>query len=216
MLQALICRALFPKVLRVVVSRISAFRDYSVFFTEDSDLVGCFVQTWYEDSLFSVCIRLEVSGQRVSCAELAGLSRIVGSLPSCQLPLSCQGGSPTLVRVLNDNRVSGRQFIVCRACTEKLFLQCYQEAHQAIFGGLEVTSMVDFLMLRLRGPLQESWMEDVPVLRRCVAAGHVMFCDLYKVVSELLPIWNSVREFVRFSGPRHVKCEADKVIISPF
>ena len=89
MLQALICRALFPRVLRVVVPRISVFRDYSVFLTEDSDFVGCFVQTWDEDSLLSVCIRLEVSGQRVPCAELAGLSRIVGNLTSCHLPLSC-------------------------------------------------------------------------------------------------------------------------------
>ena len=117
----------------------------------------------------------------------------VGSLPSCQLP-----------------------GIVCRAFTEKWFLQCYQEAHQAVFGGFEVTRMVDFLMLQLRGALQESRMENVPVLRRCVAAGHVMFHDLYKVVSELLPIWISVREFVRFSGPRQVKCEAHRVIIFPF
>ena len=120
------------------------------------------------------------------------------------------------MRVLNDNRVDGRQFIVCRAFTAKLFLQCYQEAHQSTFGGLEVTSMVDFLMLRLLGELQEPWMEDVPVLRRCVTAGNVMFCDLHKVVTELLPIWSLVREFVRFSGPHHVKCEADRVIIFPF
>ena len=91
-----------------------------------------------------------------------------------------------------------------------MFLQCYQETHQAFFGGVEVTRMVDFLMLRLRGVLQESWMEDVHILRRFVVAGHVTFHDLRGVVSELLPIWNSVRVFVRFSGPRHVKCEADR------
>ena len=69
-------------------------------------------------------------------------------------------------------------------------------------------------MLRLRGPLQEPWMEDVPVLRRCLVAGLAVFPDLCGVMSDLLPIWNSVREFVRVSGPRHVKCEADRVIIS--
>ena len=58
-------------------------------------------------------------------------------------------------------------------------------------------------------------MEDNPILR-CVVAGHVMFHDLRGVVSELLSIWNSVREFVHFSGPRHVKCEADRAIVCEF
>ena len=90
---------------------------------------------------------------------------------TCQLPLPCQNGSPTLVRVLNDNRVDGCQFIVCRTFPEKIILQRFQEAHEAVFGGLEVTSMV-----------------DCPILRRCVVAGHVTFHDLRGVVSELLPI----------------------------
>ena len=70
-------------------------------------------------------------------AELAGLSRVVRSLPSCQLPLSSSDGSPSLVRVLNDNRVDGRRFIVCRQFTESTFLQVYQESHQSVFSGLD-------------------------------------------------------------------------------
>ena len=148
---------------------------------------------------------MEAAVQRVPCAVLAGLSRVVGSLP-----LSCHGGSPSLVRELNDNREDSRQFIVCRQFTENTFLQVYQETHQSVFGGLEVTSMIDFLMLRLRSALQVPWMEDVVVLRRCVVAGHVSFKHLRAVANELIPIWDSVREFVRFSGPRHVKCEANR------
>ena len=72
--------------------------------------------------------------------------------------------------------------------------------------------MIDFLMLRLPGELQEPWMGDVAVLRRCVVAGHVSFNDLRSVADELIPIWDSVRKFVRCSGPRHVMCEADRVI----
>ena len=117
------------------------------------------------------------------------------------------------MRVLNDIRVDGRQFIVCWDFSEKMFLQCNQETHQAVFGALEVTSKVDFLMLRLRGALQDPWMEDVPLLRCCVVAGQVVFRDLRGKVSELLPFWNSDREIVSFSGPRHVKCEVDRVTI---
>ena len=185
---------------------ISSYRDYSVVFVEDAAEVSCYVQTWDDHSLLSFCVRVEAAGQRVPYAELAGFSRVVGSLPSCQLALS-------LVRVLNDNRVDGRQFSVCRQFTENMFLKVYQESHQSVFGGLEITSLIDFLMLHLRGALQEPWMEDVVVLRRRVVAGHVSFKDLRTGENELIPIWDSVCEFVRFSGPRHVKCEADRVIL---
>ena len=97
--------------LRSLVSRIASFREYSVFFVSDATTHECFVHTWDDDSLFAVCVRVESAGQHVPVAELAGLSRIVDSVPSCQLPLSCQGGSVSFLRVLNDNRVDGRQFL---------------------------------------------------------------------------------------------------------
>ena len=48
--------------------------------------------------------------------------------------------------------------------------------------------MVDLLMLRLRGALQEPWMEDLPDLRRCVITGRVSFEELRGVVSQLISI----------------------------
>ena len=76
---------------------------------------------------------------------------------------------------------------------------------------MEITAMIDYLMLRLRGALPEPWLEDTPVLRRCIIAGLVSFCDLREVAVELVPVWKSVREFVRYTGPRHFKTETDMV-----
>ena len=67
------------------------------------------------------------------------------------------------------------------------FLQCFSQAHQAVFG-MEVTNMVDYLMLRLRGALHELWLEDVCNLRRCVVAGRVKFPELRGVVIDLLSV----------------------------
>ena len=207
----MICQALFPRVLRLLVSRISSFREYSVFFLENAATQECFVHTWDVDALFSVCIRVESAGQRVPTAVLAGLSRVIDSVPSCQLPLSSQGGSASLLRVLNDNRIDGRQFLYCREFTDDDFLRGYRQAEQEIFGKLDVTSMFDFLVLRLRGALQESWMEETPTLRRCVLAGRVTFAHLCLVATELVAHWKIVREFVRFTGPGQARCEVDKV-----
>ena len=199
-----------------MIARVAAFRDYSVFFVDDGTSHSCYVQTWDGHELFCVCVHIEASGQRVPNSELAGLSRVVDSIVSCQLPMSCQGGSASLLRVLNDNRVDGRQFIVSQEFSEETFLQCFREAHQEVFGMLEVTAMVDFLVLRLRGALQEPWMEDVTVVRRCVVAGRVPFADLCGFVSELILVWKFVKEYVRYTGARHLKSSTDRVSFCVF
>ena len=137
----------------------------------------------------------------------------MGSVPGNQLPLSIEDASPSVLRVLSDAREDGQQFILSRNFTEEVFLSCYRQAHQEMLGMMEVTAMIDYLMLRLRGALQEPWLEDASVLRRCVVAGHVSFCDLRDVAAELISVWNSVREFVRYTGPRHFKSETDMVSI---
>ena len=147
------------------MSRIAAFREYSMFFIESGEDHNCIVQTWDDHTLMSVCVRVESVGQRVPEAELAGLSRVIDGTSSCQMPLCCQGCSPTLLRVLSDNRVDVREFVVYREFSVDVFLHCYQLAHQEVFGGLETTAMIDFLMLRLRGAVQEPWCEGVPCLR---------------------------------------------------
>ena len=65
-------------------------------------------------------------------------------------------------------------------------------------------------MLQLRGALQESWMEDVVWVRRCVVAVQVAFADLCGVVAELITIWESVRDYVLYTGPPHIMTESDR------
>ena len=162
--------------------------------------------------MMSICVWVEPLWRSVPSAELSGLSRIVDSTTLCQLPLSCHGGSPTLVRVLSESRIDNCDFIVFREFNVDVFLHCFRLAYQETFGGLEVTTMVDFLVLRLRGALQESWLEGGPPLRRCVTAGQVAFDDLCDVVRDLISVWRSVRKFIKESAPRHIKTEAGRVI----
>ena len=212
----MICRALFPRVLRSIILRVTAFNCYSVRFEEHPDGQYCFVLTWGGNTLLDICINVEPLGQRVPQSELWSLSRIETSLPSASFPVSIRGVSPSILRVLSDERSDGHRFVYAREFSTDVFLHCYRLAHQEIFGLLEVTTMVDFLMLRLRGALQEPWMEDLPELRRCVVAGRVSIDEQRGVVSELILIWETVREYVRYTGPRHIKTESDKVGIDLF
>ena len=163
-----------------------------------------------------VCINVEDVGQRVPDAELSSLSRIVCSCGGELMPLSIRGGPQSFVSVPSDNRTDGRLFVYCREFTSEVFLQCYRQAHQEIFGMLEVTTMVDFLMLRLRPALQQPWLEDLVTLRRCVLAGAVTLVELRAVIRELRSVWESVREYVRYTGSQHVKSSFDKVQLFVF
>ena len=78
---------------------------------------------------------------------------------------------------------------------------------------LVTTAMVDFLLLRLRGALHEVWLEDIPDLQRAIIAGSMEFSEMRSVVTELISVWKFVREYVRHSGPRHVKSASDRVCI---
>ena len=199
--------------LRALHSRIITFGVYSVSFNEVDGNQYCVVRTWEDDSLLEVCVHVEPSGRRLPEKKLAGLSRVVSSLPTSQLPILIRGGSPTLLRVINENGGDGHHFEYIREFTPKVFLRCYRQAHQDIFGMLETTAMVDFLLLRLRGALHEVWLEDVPELRRAIIAGSVEFSGMRSVVTELISVWKFVREYVRHSGPRHVKSASDRVCI---
>ena len=105
---------MFPRVLRALSARIVTFGEYSVSFEEVDDEQICVVRTWEKHTLLEVCVHAEPAGQRVPTVELAALSRLVSVIPGSRLPLSIRGGSPTLLRVLSDNRDDGRQFAFCR------------------------------------------------------------------------------------------------------
>ena len=93
---------------------------------------------WEENHLKKVCIGKEPLEQPVPNAELIPLSRIEYSLPTKQLPVSLSGASPSLVRVLGNVREDGRRFVVYKSFSEEVFLQCFRQAHQDVFGLVEV------------------------------------------------------------------------------
>ena len=169
------------------------------------------VRTGDENELQSscVCVCVEASGQRAPCSELSCLSSFIDNVT----PASCHSLFRVVVQVCAEIRVGGRRFVVWQEFNVDVFLKCSRQAHQAVSGMLEVTTLVDYLMLRLRGALQEPWLEDVYELHRCFNAGRVQFLELRGVVADLLSVWEYVRIFVRYTGSKHLQRSSDRVIL---
>ena len=83
--------------------------------------------------------------------------------------------------MLDDNPADGRRLMVWQSFNEEVFLQCFRQSDQGVFGMLEVTTAFEYVIHRLKGSLYENWTEDKPPLRRCIQEGSVVFSDLRDV-----------------------------------
>ena len=129
----------------------------------------------------------------------------------CELPVSVLGASPSLIRVLDTNRTDDRRFLSWQLFGEEVFLQCFRQSHQDIFGMVEVTTALEYVIHRLKGALYEDWTEDKPLLRACIREGSVAFCYLREILGDLIELWPSIRPYIRYTGHPHFKSTVDRV-----
>ena len=147
-------------------------------------------------------------------SELVPLAQFVHSLPNARLPLCIVGASPSLIRVVEDNRNDGKRFVVHLQFTEEVFLQCVRQAHQDVSGMVEMTSLVDYVVIRLKSAIYEDWTEGKVLLGRSVRQGFVVFEDLRELLTDLIDLWPSIRLYIRCTGLPHVKDHPDSVSCS--
>ena len=121
------------------------------------------------------------------------------------------GGSPSLVRVLGDTQADSRVFVSYQPFTSEMLIRCIRQAYQDVFSMMEVTSLVDYTVLRLKTAIYEDWMEERTILCKSVRQGHVEFADLREVLSGLIELWSSIRPFVRCTGNPEAKDKAERV-----
>ena len=213
MFQALLCRGLAPRVLRLVLSAVGTQHVYTLFYEKDTDVERCFVVCWLDNTLRKTCIGQEALHQPMPKSELVPLAQFVKSVPNARLPFCISGASPVLLRVIEDNPTDGKRFVMHQQFSEELFLQCVRQAHQDVFGMVEVTSLVDYVILRLKSAVYEHWTEGKVLLRKAVRQGFVAFQDLREVLTDLVDLWPSIRLFIRCTGLPHVMDQADSVSV---
>ena len=123
----------------------------------------CYVLCWDETSLKKICVGSQSLDQKVPDPELLPLAEVVTCFEGEQLLVSVVAGSPSLIRVMDANRSDGRRFMMLRLFIEDVFLQCFRQSHQDVFGMLEVTTALEYVIHRLKGSLYEDWTEDKPL-----------------------------------------------------
>ena len=183
-----------------MLSSVSGFRAYGLQYEKENNVERCYVLYWDDKHLMKICIGCESLDQAMPLPELVPLSRIVCSLGSTLLPIAILGRSPSLLRVLEDDRSDARRFVIYEKFDEEVFLRCVQQADQDIFGMVNVITLVEYLLQRLKTALYEAWTVGKVVLRKCIRQGSVDFMDYRQLLTEFIELWPCIRPFIRCTG----------------
>ena len=194
-----------------MISDVKSFKEYGIQFEKVGNEERCYVHCWEGTYLKKICVSSQTLDQKVPDAELVPLALVVTCFEGKQLPVSILVASPSLVRVLDDKRSDGRSFMMWQSFSEEVFLQCFLQSHQDVFGMLEVTTALEYVIHCLKGSLYEDWTEDRPLLRTCIRKGSVAFSELRDVLGDVIELWPSIRPYVRYTGHPHFKSTVDRV-----
>ena len=188
-----------------MVNDVKAFKEYGIQFEMSGSVERYYVLCWDGSILKKICVGGQALDQKVPDPELLPLARVVSCLEGQQLPVSVLGASPSLIRVLDTNRKDGRRSVTWQSFDEEVFLQCFRQSHQDIFGMVEVTTALEYVIHRLKGALYEDWTEDNSLLRACIREGSVAFCNLREILGDLIELWPSIRPYIQYTGHPHLK-----------
>ena len=188
--QAFLCQGLARRVLRVVVlGHFALSREYSVDIARDDCMECCYVVYWEEECLKKICVDSRPIDQKFPDAELVPIARVLCSVEDAPWPVSNRNCSPLLLRVFSENRRDARQFIVNEPFEGNAFLQCFRQAHQDVFCMVELITLVEYIVRRMKSASHKECTEDKVVLRRCTLKGAVDFADLRRLVADLVELW---------------------------
>ena len=109
-----------------MVNDVKSFKEYGVQFEKVGSVERCYILCWDGTRLKKICVGSQSLDQKVPVPELLPLAEVVTCFEREQLPVSVVGGSPSLIRVVDDNRADGRRFMVLRSFNEDVFLQCFR------------------------------------------------------------------------------------------
>ena len=106
------------------------------------------------------------------------VSVIANSVADSKFPVAVFGSTSSLINCLNAVEDDGKPFVPHRPFPPVVVMKCIQQAHRDIFDMIDIVTVVDYLMSRLRTALHEKRLGGHVVLRRCVRAGRMPFENL--------------------------------------
>ena len=140
----------------MMINDVKFFKEYGIQIEKVGSVERCYVLCCDGTRLKKICVGSQSLDQKLPDPELLPLAEVVTCFEGVQLPVAVFGGSPSLIRVLKDNRTDGRRFMVLQSFNEKVFLQCFRQPHRDVFGMLEATTALEYVIHWLKGSFMKT------------------------------------------------------------
>ena len=162
------------------------------------------MKTWNQDCCRRVLVGVFNRYAGVCSSELTLLGRLLSSVGSEVSLVSLCGGSETAVEVYEEYLGTGktRSLIEYPQFILQTLRRCVQKSGSSAFGSMDPFSLVEFLVVRLKGAAHRDWMTSRPALRQALETGCLEMPSLLDVVSNIAGAWPLIVSFMReTSGP---------------
>ena len=136
--------------MRLVIGGITSDNCYSLQFEKDDSCERCYVVFWEANQLKKVCVGSESLERSMPISELEPTAQVVSNVDDQRLPVAVRDTSSSLLRDLDHERTDGRLFVVQRGCKEDICLKLFRQAHQYVFGMIEIVTLVEFVVVRMQ------------------------------------------------------------------
>ena len=136
--------------------------------------------------------------------ELANLGNFLSAVGSGVSLVSLSGGSHTLVECYKEYLESGytKTLVDYPIFDVRLLKRCLQKIASFVFGTLDLFSMTEFIVTRLKGAEHRNWMQSRQSLRMAIETGDLSLPGLLDVVSNIIGVWPLIVSYLKESGKK--------------
>ena len=126
--------------------------------------------------------------------------------------VSVQGGPHALVEPYVNFLGSGYQqkLIEYPLFDLRLFKRCLQKTASSVFGTLDLYSMTEFIVNRLKMAESRDWMASRPAMKTAILTSSLAMPELVDVVANIVGVWPLIVAFLKETGR---KDDGDSLVV---
>ena len=195
---------MLPRNLTRVVDWVRAHRQFGVEFATRGSATWVFIKTWKAGEFVRVAVAVIDRFYGDANSELAILGKILSAVGSGASLISLSWGSHTLVECYKEYLGSGytKTLVDYPIFDARLLKWCLQKAASVVFGTLDLFSMTEFIVARLKGAEHRDWMQSRQSLRRASETGDLSLPGYLDVVSNIIVVWPLIVSYLEETGKK--------------
>ena len=193
---------MLPRILSRVVGWAKTHHFYSLEFEERGESLRAFVRTWEKGTFRRVAVSVADRFAVDATHELSVLVSVVSAVGGSASLVAFSGGSHVLGDMFREYLGSGysHKLVEYPIFDVRLLKRCLQKVSSSIFGSLDLFSMTEFIVTRLKGAEHRDWMMFRSSLRRAIITGELSMPSLVEVVSNIGGVWPLTVVYLKQTG----------------